>query len=151
MSLVNREPAHFFAPMRDPFRGLFGRDVWNWPTTGDEESNVITSGWAPSVDIKESDEQFTIIADVPGVAPQEIEISMDNNILSIKGERVSESSSEEDGYRRVERMRGNFHRRFSLPDTADGDKITATGKDGVLEIVIPKREAAQTRRITVAT
>jgi HSP20 family protein len=136
--------------MHDPFRQLFGRQGINWPLTSDEDSNVITSGWVPTVDIKETDKQFTIVADIPGVAPKDIDVSMDNNILSIKGERSSESQKEENGFRRVERAHGSFHRRFSLPETADGDNISAVGKDGVLEIVIPKRPAAQPRRIEIA-
>jgi HSP20 family protein len=136
--------------MHDPFRQIFGRQGINWPLTSDEDSNVITSGWVPTVDIKETDKQFTIVADIPGVAPKDIDVSMDNNILSIKGERSSESQKEENGFRRVERAHGSFHRRFSLPETADGDNISAVGKDGVLEIVIPKRPAAQPRRIEIA-
>ncbi len=150
MNLMNRDPFNYLTQTHDPFRQLFGRQGVNWPLVSDEDSNVITSGWVPTVDIKETDKQFTIIADIPGVAPKDIEVSMDNSILSIKGERSSESEKEENGYRRVERAHGSFHRRFSLPETADGENISAVGRDGVLEIVIPKRPAAQPRRIEIA-
>ena len=150
MNPVTRDPFNYLT-LRDPFRSFFDRNDVGWPFSGDEESNIATSTWMPTVDIKESDEQFTITADIPGVAPNDIEVTMDNNVLSIKGERESESKSEKDGYRRVERAHGSFHRRFSLPDTAHGEEISATGKDGVLEITIPKRAAAQARRIEVGS
>ena len=101
-------------------------------------SNVVTSHWRPAVDIKEEQDRFLIT-----------DITMERGILSIKGERSSESKQEEDGYTRVERVSGAFYRRFSLPDTADAERIEATGKDGVLTIVLPKHENVQPRRIEV--
>ena len=105
--------------------------------------------WRPAVDIKEEDKQFVIRADIPGVDPKDIEITMEAGILSIKGERTVEEKDENGGYKRIERARGTFYRRFSLPDTADVEKIEARGKDGVLEIVLPKHKKVQPRRITV--
>ena len=148
MNLTSRDRFSYLPQINDPFRGFFGR-TGNWPFAADEDSNVVTSGWMPSVDIQETDEQFTLIADIPGVAPKDIDVTMDNGVLSIKGERDSENVQEENGFRRVERAHGSFHRRFSLPDTADGEHIRASGKDGVLQIVIPKRPAAQARKINV--
>jgi HSP20 family protein len=113
-----------------------------------DPSNVVTSQWAPRVDIREEDQRFVILADVPGVDPQTIEIDMDKGILTIKGERKSEV--EQNGkLTRAERAQGNFHRRFALPDSADADNITATGKFGVLEISIPKKPETTPRRITI--
>lgn len=118
----------------------------------DDDSNVVTSRWMPAVDIKEEGERFVICADVPGVDPKNIDVTMDNGMLTIKGERKLETKEEGDnGYRRVERLHGSFYRRFSLPDTADADKISAKGKNGVLEVVIPKKETVQPKRITVAS
>ena len=117
---------------------------------GDNDaSNIVTSHWRPAVDIKEEQDRFLITADLPGVDPKEIEITMDNGVLTIKGERSSEATEEKDGYKRVERVSGTFYRRFSLPDTADAERIEATGKDGVLQIVLPKHEKVQPRRIEV--
>jgi len=117
--------------------------------SGYEDSAIATSTWVPSVDIKEEEDRFVIHADIPGVDPKEIEITMENGVLTIKGERVSETKEERKNYKRIERVRGAFYRRFSLPDTADADKITAVGKHGVLEVMIPKREIAQPRKINV--
>ncbi len=120
-------------------------------TTGHDNdySNVVTSRWRPSVDIKEEADRFLITADLPGVDPKDIEITMDNGILTIKGERQSETRGEAEGYKRVERVSGAFYRRFSLPDTADAERIEAKGKDGVLEVVLPKHEKVQPRKIEV--
>jgi HSP20 family protein len=114
-----------------------------------DSSNVATSNWSPAVDIEEQTSRFVITADVPGVAPEDIEVTMENGILTIKGERNEEQNVERAGFRRAERVSGSFYRRFSLPDSANPEKISAHGKNGVLEIVIPKGEKAQARRISV--
>lgn len=113
------------------------------------EGSVSTAEWAPAVDIKEESDKFVLHADLPGVKPEEIEVNMEGGILTIKGEKKSESKTEKDGYKRVERTYGSFYRRFSLPDTANADAISAKSKNGVLEITIPKREAVQPKRINV--
>jgi HSP20 family protein len=110
---------------------------------------VVTSNWTPAVDIKEEDKRFVLYADLPGIDPKDIEITMDNGVLSIKGDRPFVQDPERAGYKRVERAYGNFYRRFSLPDTADPTGIKASGKNGVLEISIPKHERVQPRKITV--
>lgn len=114
-----------------------------------DQSNVVTSQWTPRVDIKEEDGRFVIFADVPGVEPGDIEINMDKGILSIKGERNTGAGGEGARFSRVERAEGVFYRRFSLPDSADADGITASGKNGVLEISIPKKPETTPRRIKV--
>jgi HSP20 family protein len=147
MTLVRYQPWDAFNQLREEMNRLldtrFGedRDIDN--------SRVVTSQWAPAVDIKEEPTQFVIYADLPGVKVEDIEITMEKGVLSVKGERKAESVEEKAGYRRVERARGTFHRRFSLPDTADADRIKAKSKDGVLEIVIPKQEKVQPRKIAV--
>ena len=113
-----------------------------------DASNVVTSQWAPRVDIREDEQRFVILADVPGVDPAQIEVSMEKGILTIKGERQA-PNGDNGKYTRVERAHGVFHRRFTLPDSADAEGITATGKFGVLEIVIPKKPLATPRRITI--
>lgn len=135
--------------VRDGFRQAF--DAFSKLSQDDEtdQSNVVTSQWAPRVDIKEEANRFVIFTDVPGVDPKDIDISMDKGILSIKGERVIENKDEGDRYTRLERSRGTFYRRFALPDSADADGIKATGRLGVLEIVIPKRPETTPRRISI--
>ena len=114
-----------------------------------DESAVVTSQWVPRVDIKEESDRFVILADLPGIDPQEVEVLMDKGILSIKGERRSESSEQTERFSRIERRYGSFHRRFALPDTADAEGITARGQNGVLEIAIPKKPESTPRRIQV--
>ncbi|WP_049620902.1 Hsp20/alpha crystallin family protein [Frateuria defendens] len=114
-----------------------------------DSSNVVTSQWAPRVDIKEEDQRFVIFADIPGVDPANIEVSMEKGILTIKGERTVESGEQSGRYTRLERAHGSFHRRFALPDSADAEGITATGRHGVLEIAIPKKAQTTPRRITI--
>lgn len=114
-----------------------------------DESSVVTSHWAPMVDVKEESDRFVIYADLPGIDPREVEILMDKGILTIKGERKGESGGQTERYSRVERRYGNFHRRFALPDSADPEGIAASGRHGVLEITIPKRPETKPRRIQV--
>jgi HSP20 family protein len=115
------------------------------------EGSIATAEWAPAVDIKEESDKFVIHADIPGVKPENIEVSMEAGVLTVKGEKESAAKTEKEGYKRVERSYGSFYRRFSLPDSANGEAINATSKNGVLEIVIPKREAIKPKRITVAS
>lgn len=105
--------------------------------------------WVPSVDVKEEAERFVIHADVPGVDPKDIEVSMEDGVLTLAGERKSEKREEGEGWTRVERRSGRFLRRFTLPETADAEGISAQGHNGVLEIVIPKQAKAQPRKIQV--
>jgi HSP20 family protein len=114
-----------------------------------DDASVATAAWVPSVDITENDKAFTLMADIPGVNPKDIEISMEKGVLTIKGERSSENVEEGENYRRVERQSGQFYRRFNLPDSADADKIEAKSEHGVLKITIPKQEVAVSRRIEV--
>jgi HSP20 family protein len=115
------------------------------------EGSIATAEWAPAVDIKEEADKFVIHADIPGVKPENIEVSMEAGVLTVKGEKESETKTEKEGYKRVERTSGSFYRRFSLPDSADGDAINAKCKHGVLEIIIPKREAIKPKRINVSS
>lgn len=118
--------------------------------TGEEDSSsVVTSHWTPAVDIKEDKDRFTLFADIPGVDPAQMSVTMDSGVLTVKGERAQESEEQRETFRRTERARGSFYRRFSLPDTADAERISARGNNGVLEIIIPKQEKLQPRRISV--
>lgn len=113
--------------------------------------------WVPAVDIVEEHDRFVLRADLPGVDPAGIEVSTDDGVLSLAGERpapeqVTEHGpehGERTGVRHIERASGRFFRRFSLPDTADASAVKANSKNGILEIVIPKLPEVQTRRITV--
>ncbi|HEX4852605.1 Hsp20/alpha crystallin family protein [Arenimonas sp.] len=145
MSLT-RYPTTAPRHLQDEIKQVFDK-FFNGDDT--DASSVVTSQWVPRVDIKEEAERFLILADLPGVDPNAIEVQMDKGILSIKGERQTESVTEGDRYSRIERAHGVFYRRFALPDSANPEGITATGKHGVLEISIPKRPETTPRRIQV--
>jgi HSP20 family protein len=114
-----------------------------------EESAFAAANWTPAVDIKEETDKFLVRADLPGMEAKDIEVSLENGTLSISGKRESEVKDEKDGYRRIERVYGEFQRQFALPDSADPEKVTATCDKGVLEIAIGKTEARKPKRIAV--
>lgn len=146
MNMIHYEPLGALRTLRDDVNRLLTGAL-----DGEDGSSVVTSRWAPAVDIKEEDQRFVIHADIPGVDPKDIEITLDNGVLTIRGERRLETKQEGDhGYRRVERLHGTFYRRFSLPDTADPENVQAKGSHGVLEVVIPKQAAVQPKRIQVS-
>lgn len=116
----------------------------------DDSSYIETSSWSPLVDIKEEKDCFLVIADVPGANKEDIDISLENHVLTLKGQRHFEQTVQHQGYTRRERTQGQFYRRFSLPQTADDAKITARYIHGVLEIRIPKREAATEKKIEIS-
>ena len=105
--------------------------------------------WVPAVDIHEEESRFVLIADVPGVSRENIDITLEDGVLMVKGERSAKQESASAGLHRRERAFGMFQRQFTLPDTVDAEHINATVKDGVLEIAIPKQEKLQPRKITV--
>ncbi|HEB67083.1 MAG TPA: Hsp20/alpha crystallin family protein [Gammaproteobacteria bacterium] len=142
MALVTYEPMNILNQLRREMDRLFETEQ---PSSG----MVTAADWVPAVDIRETDKAFIITADVPGVDPKDIEVNMENGVLTIRGERKEEKEEEKEGYKRIERVRGTFYRRFTLPDTADAEKISAKSKNGVLEITIPKQEKVQPRKIEV--
>lgn len=115
----------------------------------DERVSQASCDWEPPVDIKEENNRFVMFADIPGVDAKDIEVSMGNGMLTIKGERKVEADGE--GLRRAERLYGTFYRRFMMPDTADAEGISAQGRNGVLQIIIPKRAQAQPKCIRIAS
>jgi len=146
MAMVRYEPWGTLNQLHKEIDRLF---EGNFPRMGDDSQGVAASDWVPAVDVKEEQDKFIIHADLPGVDPKDIDVGMENGVLTIKGQRESERKEEREGYKRMERVRGNFFRRFSLPDTADAEKIAAKCRNGVLEVIIPKQEKVQPRRIAV--
>ncbi|KTC65413.1 heat shock protein, Hsp20 family (plasmid) [Legionella adelaidensis] len=130
-------------------RDYFGSLLNQFLRPYNDESTVETNLWSPAVDIKEEKDHYIVKADIPGVEKENIHVSLENNVLCIKGERKQETKEEREGYSRIERVQGQFYRRFALPDTTDETKIKAKYKKGVLEIVIPKRENARSKNIEV--
>lgn len=148
MAIVRYEPWSLLDKFQEEFNRLGLFDQMRESADSDN-SNVVTSHWRPAVDIREENDRYVIMADLPGVDPKDIEITMEQGVLTIKGERASDKEEAHEGYKRVERVRGTFYRRFSLPDSADAEHIEAHGKNGVLEIVLPKLEKVQPRKISV--
>jgi len=125
------------------FEDFFGR------TRGHEEELAV-GGWVPTVDIYETGDDIIVTAELPGLDKDQIGIEYKEGVLTLRGERKQEREVKEENYHRMERSYGAFHRAFSLPATVDEEKITARMKDGVLEIHLPKKEAAKPKQITVA-
>ncbi len=142
-ALIKSGPWSFLRDFQGEMSHLLDR------TSLGDSVNSEMRNWSPQVDIKEESDKFVIFADLPGVDPKDVEILMENNILILKGERKSEYKENEENYSRMERSYGAFSRRFTLPKQVDADQITAKGKNGVIEILIPKSEPHMARKIEV--
>lgn len=125
-----------------PYADLLQRDL------SQKTSRSSAAEWVPAVDIIEEKDRFLLHADVPGVSPADVDVSMDAGVLTVSGSRNVESHDDAE-LRRAERLTGNFSRRFTLPETTDAEHITAKISNGILEILIPKLPLVQPRQITV--
>lgn len=139
MALVRYQPNSLLQQFNNEINRMFSGD---WPA-------ATAAQWSPAVDIRESDDGYTIEAEVPGINPKDIEVTLDKGVLTLSGERRDASVNDDGSQRHVERIYGRFVRRFSLPDSADADDVQATAENGVLKLVISKKAASQPRRITV--
>ena len=146
MSIVRYEPWGLLNQRHSDIGRMFNARMQR--LAGDSDP-LAASDWTPAVDIREDEHSYVIHVDVPGVNPEDIEVKMEEGVLSINGERESVSSEERENYKRVERVRGSFSRRFSMPDTVDAEGISAKCKDGVLEVMIPKQAKVLPKRIKV--
>jgi HSP20 family protein len=140
MTVVRYEPWALVSRLQKDIDRLFGA-----PLTTAADSGA----WLPPVDIHEEANQFALHVDLPGVDPKAVEITADQGVLTIRGQREDAKRETREGYRRVERITGEFQRRFSLPDSADAQGIKAKFLNGVLEVTIPKVAQVQPRRIMV--
>jgi HSP20 family protein len=144
MTLVRYEPWRLVNRLHQQLDHVFG-DTFGAP----EASGSGNSDWLPAVDIHEEAERFVVRADVPGVDRKDIDITAENGVLTVRGERKGETRENGKGYERVERVVGSFVRRFTLPETANTEEIKAKQINGVLEITIPKQPQVQPRRISI--
>lgn len=139
----------------DPFRGLstlqeqMHRLFDDGLLRGRTDQSALTS-WAPSVDIYETEQELVVKADLPEVDEKDLDVHVENNVLSIRGERKFDNTTSEDNYLRVERPYGPFSRSFSLANTVNTDAIKAEYHNGVLKLTIPKREEAKPKQIKVS-
>jgi HSP20 family protein len=141
MSLLHYEPYNFF--------DQFNNDVSRLLSNTRPENAAATTGWVPAVDIREEDDRFLLVADLPGVARKDVEITVEDHVLTFQGERTTATEEAGEGYRRRERIHGKFLRQFTLPDTTDTENISATVNEGILEISIPKQQKILPKKITV--
>jgi len=145
MSVTRQEYWSVMPRLQDEINRLFGN-------VRENDSSSATATWIPPVDIHEYTDRFELYVDLPGVEPGQVELTLDGGILTLSGERTEQAvgkNGEDAQARRTERGLGRFHRRFVLPDTADGEKVNATGKNGVLTVTIPKQQKAMPRRIQI--
>ncbi|MGB5261001.1 MAG: Hsp20/alpha crystallin family protein [Gammaproteobacteria bacterium] len=142
MSLIRYEPVSLFDQFNQELNRFFTNSR---PASASQEAR----NWAPAVDIREEDDRFVLIADIPGVKRDDVEIMLEDGVLTIKGERRTETEETREGFHRKERVHGTFLRQFNLPDTVNPDSISATVTDGVLEIGIPKQEKPEPRKISI--
>jgi HSP20 family protein len=143
-TMLNRwEPFRGAATLQEQVNRLFGNVLEH----SGEESNL--TSWAPAVDIYETEHELVVKADLPEVDPKELDIRVENNLLTIRGERKFEKKVNEDNYLRVERAYGSFSRSFSLANTVNAEAIKADYQNGVLTLTIPKREEAKPKQIKV--
>ena len=146
MTVLTRwEPFREFATLQDRMNRLF-RESYN--DAGQDEA-LTTSRFAPAVDVYEDEHQVTLKIEVPGIEEKDIDVRVENNTLTVQGERKIDKEEKEENYRRVERQYGTFTRTFTLPQTVDSEKVSANYDKGVLKITLPKRAEAKPKQIKV--
>ena len=146
MALVRYEPWNVLSQLHGQLNRILEKDFEQSST-----SSAATADWIPPADIEEYSDRFVLRLDVPGVDLAAIDITLDQGVLSVSGERPQPADAKNIERARTERPFGRFHRRFTLPDTVDAANVNATGSNGIVEVTIPKQPKAQPRRIQVAT
>ena len=145
MAVVKWDPFRDLISIQDRMNRLFEQTLSR--SRGEEGAAAAT--WTPAVDIYETPDTIVIKAELPGVVREDIEIQIDDNTLTLKGERRFSKDVQEESYLRIERTYGSFHRCFTLPATIQQEKIRAVCRDGVLELALPKAEGSKPKRIAI--
>lgn len=114
-----------------------------------EEREIATSTWSPAVDIFENENELVLTAEIPGIDEKDLEIKIEDNTLTLKGERKFEKETKEENYHRIERSYGSFYRAFTLPHSVDAEKVQAEHENGVLKISMPKRQELKPRTVRI--
>ncbi|MGO9086980.1 MAG: Hsp20/alpha crystallin family protein [Candidatus Sulfotelmatobacter sp.] len=147
MTVLTRwEPFREFSTLQDRINRVFRE---SYSESGRDES-LTTSTFAPAVDVYEDEHQVTLKIEVPGIDEKDIDVQVENNTLTVHGERKIEKEEKEENYRRVERQYGSFTRTFTLPQTVDTENISANYDKGVLQITLPKKAEAKPKQIKVS-
>jgi len=145
MTIVRYDPFRDLRTLQEEVNRLFSTNLSR--SFGDE--GIGRGAWAPSVDIYENKDQIVLEAELPGMKQEDFDLSIENNVITLRGERKFEKTDEADNYHRVERSYGAFTRSFTLPQTVSAEGATAEYNNGVLRVTLPKREETKSRRIQV--
>jgi HSP20 family protein len=145
MGIVRYDPFRDLRSLQDEVNRLFSTNLSR--VFGDE--GIARGAWNPTVDIYENKDQIVIEAELPGMNREDFDLSFENNVVTLRGERRFEKKDESDNYHRVERSYGSFTRSFTLPPTVSGEGISAEYRNGVLRVALPKREEVKARRIEI--
>jgi HSP20 family protein len=145
MAVVKWDPLRDLVSIQDRMNRLFEQTL----SRSRAEEGITASTWSPAVDIYETPETIIMKADLPGLAREDIEIQLQDNTLSLRGERRFAKDVQQESYLRIERAYGAFQRNFTLPATVQQEKISAVFRDGVLELVLPKAEEAKSKKIAI--
>ena len=147
MAIVRWEPFRELMTLQERMNRMFDESYRS--RSGDEDW-ALGGSWAPAVDIYEHDGNIVLKAELPGVDPKDVDVRLENNTLTLCGERKIDNEVKQESYHRVERAYGAFTRGFTLPSVVDQEKIKAEYKDGVLKVTLPKREEAKPKQINIA-
>jgi len=145
MSIVRYDPFRDLRTLQEEVNRLFTGSAAR--TFNDE--GIARGSWNPNVDIYENKDQLVLEAELPGMSREDFDLSVENNIITLRGERHFEKKDDTDNYHRVERAYGSFTRSFTLPNTVSGEGATADYRNGVLRVILPKREETKARRIEI--
>ncbi len=145
-TIVRWDPFKEMSTLQDRMNRAFG-DLWGRTRRADEDS--LSGSWMPAVDVRETKDALEITAELPGIEPKNVEVSVENGVLTLKGAREFEKAADGETYHRVERAYGSFERSFSLPTNVDPEKVKASYRHGVLHLTLPKREEAKPRSVTI--
>ena len=146
MSIMRWRPRRDLLSIRDEMNRLLDSFFTGWP---EQRKGLLEGEWAPSIDVAETDEEITVTAELPGVKQEEVDISIADGVLTLKGEKKEEKEVKEKNYHRIERNYGSFQRSVGLPTGAQADKAKATYKDGILTITVPKTEETKPKQIKI--
>jgi HSP20 family protein len=149
MALIRWEPVRELHTMQNEMNRLFNT-FFDSPTPSNGRSKAVARRWIPAMDVVETDGHYVLRADLPGLSEDDVKIEVEDNVLTIKGERKSEDEHKGDGYYRVERSFGSFSRSVTLPEGVDADSIEANFDNGVLEVQIPKPEQPKPRKVQIS-
>jgi HSP20 family protein len=134
--------------IRDEMNRLFDNIFPGWPSP-DTAKGLMEGEWAPTVDIAETESEIVVTAELPGVKQEDVDVTVTNDVLTIKGEKKDEKEIKKENYHRIERSYGSFHRSIGLPTGVKGKEAKAICKDGVLKVTIPKAEEAKPKQIKI--